>query len=65
MIFERLLRRCGDDQDVFDTSADGLFDYVLDRGFVDDRKHLFGHGFGRWQETGSETGRRNHGLAYE
>src|SRR5699024_7994751 len=63
MVFERSLVAAGDHEDVAEVGIDGLFDDVLDRRLVDDGEHLLGGGLGRGEETGSQTGDGDHGLA--
>ena len=44
------------DDDVLNASADGLIDNELQGRHIDDGQQLFGYCFGRWQETGTESG---------
>ena len=64
VVFEGLLRRRGDDQDVFDPCGDRLLDDVLNGRPIDDGQHLLGDRLGRGKEAGSETSRRDHGLSH-
>jgi hypothetical protein len=41
----------------------GLFDTVLDDGFIYERQHLFRAGFGCGQETSAQTSGREDGLS--
>ncbi len=54
-----------DDQHILDAGSRGLFHDVLDRRLVDDRQHLFGHGFGGRKEASAEARRGDHCLEGE
>ena len=42
VVFDGTLLAAGDDDDLLDPGGNGLFDRVLDDGFVHQRQHLFG-----------------------
>ena len=62
IVFDGLLTRAGDKQDILDASVGGLANDVLDRGAVDDGEHLLGDRLRDGQEAGSATGRRDNGV---
>ena len=64
VVFDGLLTRAGDKQDVFDASVGGLTNDVFDRGAVNDGKHLLGDRLCDGQEAGSATGRGDNGVHY-
>lgn len=61
-ILDRVFTATGDQNDVFNSGLNGLFDDIKDNGRVDDGQHLFGDGFGGGEEPCSESGRRNDGF---
>ncbi len=63
VVLERALVASGDHEDVLQARRHGLFDDVLDGGFVDDRKHLLRRRLGRGEESSSQAGYGDHGLA--
>ena len=64
VVFDRLLTRSGDKQDIGDARVGGFAHNVLDRGAVNDGKHLLGDRLRDGQEAGSATGRRDNGVHY-
>ena len=62
VVGERVLVAADDHQDVVDAGCDRLFDDVLDRGLVDDGKHLLRHRLGGGEEAGAEPGGGDDGL---
>ena len=62
VVFDGLLTRAGDKQDILDASVGGLANDVLDRGAVDDGEHLLGDRLGDGQEAGSATGRGDNSV---
>ena len=62
VVLDRALAAGGDDEDVGEAGAHGFLDHELDRGRVDERQHLLGHGLGRRQEPGAEPGCRDDRL---
>ncbi|MNF15023.1 hypothetical protein D3C80_2174510 [compost metagenome] len=63
MILDGTFPFSGYNDDILDAGGNRFFHDVLDRGFVDDGQHFLGHGFGRRQETRSQTGSRNNGFS--
>ena len=59
VVFDGLLTRAGDKQDILNASVGSLANDVLDRGAVDDGEHLLGDRLGDGQEACSATGRGN------
>ena len=62
VVFDGLLTRAGDKQDILDASVGGLANDVLDRGAVDDGQHFLGHRLRDGQEAGSATGRGDNSV---
>ncbi len=63
MIVDRALAPARDKEELLDTGRLGLLDGVMNERLVDDRQHLFGHGFSRRQKPGAQPGDREDGLA--
>jgi hypothetical protein len=61
MIFDGALGRAGDEDQAARTRGQCFFHCILDEWFVYDGQHLFGAGFGSWEEAGSSTGHRENG----
>ena len=57
VVFDGLLTRAGDKQDILNASVGSLANDVLDRGAVDDGEHLLGDRLRDGQEACSATGR--------
>ena len=55
MVLDRILATSRHDHDVFDARSDAFLDDVLNQGFVDDGKHLFGLGLGGRQESRTQA----------
>src|SRR5690606_8358360 len=51
MVFDGALVASRDEDQVGDAGGNGLFDGILDQGFIDDRQHFLGHGLGGGQEA--------------
>jgi hypothetical protein len=52
-----------DEDEMLDAGLACFVNHMLDQRPVDDRKHLLGHGLGRRQKAGSETGHGKYGFA--
>ena len=63
MVLDDRFVAAGDEDEVLDAGLARLVHRVLDQRPVDDREHFLGHGLGGRQETGAETGDREHGCA--
>ena len=63
MILDDAFVAAGDEDEMFDAGFARLVDHVLDERPVDDRQHLFRHGFGGRQEAGAEAGDGENGFA--
>jgi hypothetical protein len=64
VVLERTFIASGNHEDVGDPRTHGLFDHVLDSGFVHDGEHFLRHRLRGGQETGPQSRSRNDCLTY-
>lgn len=62
VIGDRVLVSPDNHEHIFDSRSSRFFHHVLNGGLVDNGQHLLRHCLGRWQEAGTEAGRRNHSF---
>ena len=62
MILDGILAAARDDDDVLDAGSNGLFDDILDHGFVHQGEHLLGLGLGGREESGPQSRGGKDGL---
>ena len=55
VIFDHTFAAIGNDQNIRDACGYRFFNDILDRGFVYDRKHFFGHCFCCGKNSGSQS----------
>jgi hypothetical protein len=63
VILDGALLAAGDDDHLLDSGRDGLFNAVLDDGFVNERQHFLWLCLGRGQEPGPPTRGRKDGFS--
>lgn len=62
VVGKSILVAADDHQNVGDSRLGGFLNDVLDRGLINDRKHLLRHRLGGGKKTGPQTRRRDDGL---
>ena len=55
MVFNGPFAATRDNTNVGQSGFDRFFNAILDKRFVDDGQHFFGHGLGGWQEASALT----------
>src|SRR4249920_1120992 len=62
MIFNHALVPTGDEDEMLNAGLPRLIHHMLDERSIHDRKHLFRHGLGCRQKTGSKAGDGKYGF---